>query len=120
MVTEASQKTLARKARRLAQRVSVNGRLVHPDAPHGKATAYSNYGCRCELCATAWCAAIKAKRLERRAARVVDPDGFLVTTANVRHGVPATYTNWGCQCRPCLAAHSEETARNASSRAVAS
>lgn len=120
MATKESQAVMARKARRLAQRVIVDGRLVHPDARHGKATSYGNYGCRCELCAAAWREAVKAKRAERRATRVLDADGFLVVTANVRHGVPSTYINWGCQCQPCRAAHAEEMAWYAARRAVAS
>lgn len=35
---------------RYAQRVLIDGKLVHPDAPHGSQHAYSAYGCKCVPC----------------------------------------------------------------------
>src|SRR5882724_10676585 len=91
-----------RRARRLPERVVIDGRLVHPRANHGVGNAYTNFGCRCEPCTSAWRASVRKRRMSRRAARVPDVDGFLVTAAPVRHGLYSTRTNWGCQCRPCL------------------
>lgn len=41
------------RARRLAERVMVDGRLVHPTAPHGSNSTYNSYGCRCIPCGDA-------------------------------------------------------------------
>jgi hypothetical protein len=41
------------RAQRLAQRVLVDGRLVHPHARHGEAASYHNWGCRCPACTEA-------------------------------------------------------------------
>lgn len=57
--------------RRMAERVNVDGRWVHPDAPHGKTSGYTHWGCRCPLCGGAqadYKAAAKARLDERRAA----------------------------------------------------
>lgn len=35
---------------RYAERVEIDGRLTHPDAPHGSQHAYSAFGCRCKVC----------------------------------------------------------------------
>lgn len=35
---------------RKAARVVVDGRWVHPDAPHGTTTGYRAFSCRCEPC----------------------------------------------------------------------
>ncbi|MEV6219881.1 hypothetical protein [Nocardia sp. NPDC051833] len=76
------------RAARAAERVEVNGRLVHPSAPHGTASAYVAYGCRCEPCTTA-----AVVRTEERQDRV---------RAHLRgHGV----SGWrrGCRCVLCAA-----------------
>lgn len=39
--------------RRLAERVLIDGRMVHPRAPHGKKTGYVHWGCRCDPCTIA-------------------------------------------------------------------
>ncbi|USC16997.1 hypothetical protein [Rhodococcus sp. 11-3] len=42
------------RQRRYSERVpGVNGKPFHPDAPHGRFTAYVNFGCRCQDCADA-------------------------------------------------------------------
>lgn len=41
------------RQRRAAQRQPVDGRLVHPDAPHGTAGGYQNWTCRCQPCTDA-------------------------------------------------------------------
>lgn len=41
-----------RRARR-AERVLIDGRLVHPKAPHGTAGGMQNWGCQCDPCRTA-------------------------------------------------------------------
>lgn len=108
-----------RKARRRAERVLVNGRLIHPRATHGVRTSYTNWACRCVPCTDAWRQATNVRRLARRASRVPDANGFLIVTAPVQHGRPSTYHNWGCQCRPCMDAAA--VARNpAAARRVSS
>lgn len=42
-----------RRAERGAERVLVEGRLVHPRATHGCASSYVNWGCRCVPCTSA-------------------------------------------------------------------
>lgn len=56
---EKSQRT---RARRLAERVMDQGRLVHPRAPHGQPHTYKNWGCHCHPCTAAY-------SVERRRAR---------------------------------------------------
>jgi hypothetical protein len=93
--------------RRRAERVMVEGKLVHLRAPHGRPTGYSNYGCRCGECTAAWTAKIQRRRSDRRALLEPDESGVMVTSAPVRHGLKATYDNWGCRCRPCTDAKTE-------------
>jgi hypothetical protein len=42
-----------RRRQRYGQRQVVDGRLVHPDAPHGTPGSYQNWGCRCLDCTQA-------------------------------------------------------------------
>jgi hypothetical protein len=58
---------------------------------HGTASAYNNYGCRCERCRAASTAARRAwvESLQDR------------QFADVPHGTPSGYRNWGCRCEPC-------------------
>lgn len=71
---------------------------------HGRATTYSNYGCRCDPCRSAakehrrrnQQRTYKARRVER-----LERDPSLAT-----HGSVSTYRNWGCRCEPCVAANS--------------
>lgn len=51
-----------RRRLKAAQRVLIDGRLVHPDAPHGTASSYANFMCRCEPCTDAQAAQIKSWR----------------------------------------------------------
>lgn len=46
-----------RRVRLRAERVEVDGRLVHPRAPHGTRNGSAHYGCQCEPCAAARVAA---------------------------------------------------------------
>jgi hypothetical protein len=39
--------------RRRAERVLIDGRLVHPRCVHGKNSSYTGYGCQCEPCSEA-------------------------------------------------------------------
>ncbi|CAM3456713.1 hypothetical protein STSO111631_20015 [Stackebrandtia soli] len=41
------------RAERRAERVDVGGRLVHPRAPHGSASGYQHWSCRCGPCSAA-------------------------------------------------------------------
>ena len=43
----------AERVARYAERELIDGRLVHPRAPHGTFSGYSYWGCRCELCTEA-------------------------------------------------------------------
>lgn len=52
---------------RAAERILIEGRLVHPTATHGKYTTYGNYSCRCEPCTDANTQAINARRAKARA-----------------------------------------------------
>lgn len=106
---EAAAKKRRQVVKRRAERQLIDGRLVHPRAPHGKYTGYSNWTCRCGPCAEAWNGFVGRQRLVRRVQRQPDANGFLVSTAPVRHGLETTYGNWGCQCRPCLDAHATYT-----------
>lgn len=38
------------RARRKTERILVNGKLIHPNAPHGTLTGRTNYSCQCDLC----------------------------------------------------------------------
>lgn len=86
-------------AARSAERVAVDGRMVHPDAPHGTGNGYSAYRCRCELCTTA--GVIRAQEYQDRMA------------AKARgHGA----AGWrrGCRCVLCADSHNRaERARRA-------
>lgn len=50
------------RGERYAERVSVNGVLVHPSATHGTTNGFRYYGCRCSAC----CEASKAADRKRR------------------------------------------------------
>ena len=39
---------------RRAERVLLNGHLVHPNAPHGRLGTYTTFSCRGPLCYAAW------------------------------------------------------------------
>jgi hypothetical protein len=60
------------KERRMAERVKVNDRLVHPDAPHGTPSGYDHWWCRCMPCTqerAIRAAAQRRKTAERKEAR---------------------------------------------------
>lgn len=46
-------KTNRLRNRNSEERVEVNGRMVHPLAPHGTVNGYMYYRCRCEPCTQA-------------------------------------------------------------------
>lgn len=63
------------KVRRMAERVLIDGRLVHPDASHGTSAGYDHWWCRCVPCcgARAVRAAAQRRRVaERKACHGVD------------------------------------------------
>lgn len=62
-----SEKALRREQRR-AQRVMVDGRLIHQDAPHGTDFAYTDYGCHCKPCQLAHAAALAETRRRKAVA----------------------------------------------------
>ena len=59
---------------------------------HGKASTYTNYGCRCELCKEA----IRLTAKKRRASR-----GATLAGDDPRHGTLTGYNSWGCRCERC-------------------
>jgi len=54
-----------RRQKRRSQRNLIDGRLVHPDAPHGTDTGYIDYGCQCVPCSAAHAAALERHRKAR-------------------------------------------------------
>lgn len=77
---------------------------------HGTTNGYTNHRCRCAPCRGAWATYIARRKAERYALRV-RVDGVL-TAAHLppeKHGKESTYTNHGCGCLPCLAAHTAAT-----------
>lgn len=65
--------------------------------PHGVASTYVA-GCRCRPCTQEW-ARVCVERIATRKQRLaVDPSLAV-------HGLSSTYTNWGCRCPLCTAAH---------------
>lgn len=64
---------------------------------HGTAAAYLA-GCRCPSCTQEWARVQTARNLSRKERLAADP-----TLA--QHGLSSTYTNWGCRCLLCTAAH---------------
>lgn len=50
----ASERVRSYQRARLAERIEVDGVLVHPNAPHGTVSGYNYWGCRCLSCSTAW------------------------------------------------------------------
>lgn len=58
----------SQRERRAAERIEINGRLIHPTAPSHGAATYSNYLCRCDTCVDAGSrrnAHIRARRKAR-------------------------------------------------------
>jgi hypothetical protein len=57
-----------RRDARLAERIIVDGRPFHQDAPHGTDLAYTEYGCHCEQDRAAHAAKLRADRDKKRMA----------------------------------------------------
>ena len=57
--------------RRKAERVEVDGRLVHPSCVHGEASSYKNYGCQCDPCTVAHRVKMRAQNARRKAREAV-------------------------------------------------
>lgn len=91
------------RAETFARRVTVDGRLFHPDAPHGTHGGYCNYGCRCKDCTTAQREAVADAKARRRSERFIIDGRLIHPTAP--HGSENGYTNYGCRCLPCTEAH---------------
>ena len=72
--------------------------------------AYSNLGCRCDECRTAWrnwCRDARQRRFEA------------ITADDPRHGKSWFYTNHGCRCEPCReASRANRAARAAVKREI--
>ena len=98
-----NQKQAESQRRRKENRVLVDGRLVHPDAPHGYESGYQGFGCRCLECVATSTAARRERRYRKyRAERVVGEGGVLVHP-RARHGTRAGYVTYGCECALCSA-----------------
>jgi hypothetical protein len=57
-----------RRAKRRAERIEVDGRPFHPDAPHGTDYAYTDFGCHCTPCQAAHAAALAETRRRKAVA----------------------------------------------------
>lgn len=57
-----------RRNKRKADRVLAGGRLVHPEAPHGSDTGYTEFGCQCAPCSAAHAAKLAERRSRKKAA----------------------------------------------------
>jgi len=67
-----------------------------PDDPrHGTVNGYSNLGCRCDDCKSAWRVQTRQQREARRHKPI--PDRV--------HGTAGGYDNWFCRCDACRAAN---------------
>lgn len=60
-----------------------------PPVVHGQ-SRYQQYGCRCEVCVTAYRETMKRAKADRMARLDEAP-----------HGTETAYLNWGCRCEPC-------------------
>lgn len=90
-------------------------KIVEADT-HGLST-YSNYGCRCEVCRSAWAGYISDRRKQRRAQRV--EIGGRMTATQIppeKHGTEAVYSNYSCRCEACTEAQRTGQARRKKAR----
>lgn len=78
---------------------------------HGSYSTYTNHGCRCVLCRSAWAVWNRRYRRRRRAALETDP-------SIVEHGKNSTYINYRCTCRECRAAHADYNMARKAARAT--
>lgn len=62
--------------------------------PHGSASTYLHYQCRCDPCKAA--NTERCRELQRRRAERLRADPTLA-----KHGKESTYVNWGCRCLKC-------------------
>jgi len=76
---------------RSAERVMRDGRWFHHGAPHGTASGYKHWGCRCAPCSD-------AKKATRRPAAKA-PAG-----RHYEHGTYYAYAIGRCRCEPCIEA----------------
>jgi len=88
-----------RNKQRKAERIKVNGRMIHPLALHGTVNAYESYMCRCEDCSDAHNEANYMLRKKHAKERIMI-DGAL-THPSAKHGTRNGYSYWSCRCRWC-------------------
>jgi hypothetical protein len=95
------------RARRLAQRVLVDGVLVAtaPTLTHGTTNVYVHWGCHCAACIESHRRRSAKQRARRFAQRVLVGGVFIAAVPNLTHGTKSTYNNWGCRCTECTAAN---------------
>lgn len=74
--------------------------------PHGTSGGYSNYGCRCRSCKSAWAARLQRRKLERKTE----------TPPERVHGSPGGYYNWSCRCSRCTSAAAKSSRPRAARR----
>lgn len=77
-----------------------------PERVHGTQNGYTNYGCRCSECRSAWAKSVEEAK-ERRASRPV-PEHV--------HGTSNGYGNYKCRCEPCTAAWTRDSTARAARR----
>lgn len=82
------------------QRELVNKRRGEPlpdKVEHGTPNAYNNYGCRCEVCKSAY----RLYQIEQVAGRRAKG----LPTVDSRHGTYNGYLNYHCRCERCVEAN---------------
>jgi hypothetical protein len=102
------------KAHKLAERVLVDGFLMHPRAPHGTSGGHSNWGCSCAPCREAWAAECRRMKANR-AAKSFEFEGRRIVP-DAPHGTDNGYGNYGCRCRECTDQWTRSTSKRARRR----
>lgn len=92
---------------RRAERIEVNGRMLHPKAQHGTPSGYGYFGCQCGACTIGNQMRQQRLRDTRYRHRVTKDDDWFHPKAE--HGTDSGYTNYGCRCSPCKRAHADYT-----------
>jgi hypothetical protein len=93
----------ARAHRAGSKDVARSDKSANEAIPHGTAGGYTNHGCSCAECSTAWAETCMTAR-ERRMAKGLPP-------GDKRHGTENGYSNWGCGCDACREAHNASKRR---------
>lgn len=95
------QRNRATAERKAAERAEKSKKKL--EIVHGKYSTYSNKGCRCQECKSAWneyCTEVRRKTRESWTG-VADP--------SIPHGVTNSYFRHGCRCPDCKDAHNNSS-----------